>query len=148
MAHKGLRYAGKVGTGFNDRSLPDIAAELEGRTTGKSALANPPRLKGAIWVEPDLVCEVQYTQMTRDGSLRHPSFQDLRQDKSAKEVCGERAMAKPKTRQSAQGSQARSPPGHLVIGGLHISRPDRVMDASSDVSKGELAEYTRSLPLC
>ena len=134
---KALRYAGKVGTGFNDRSLRDIAAELRRRVVGKSALAKPPRLAGAVWVAPELVCEVEYTEMTRDGALRHPSFQGLRQDKPAREVRRERAVPVAE----AGATPRTAAPGRLEVAGLRISHPERVMDQTSGVTKGELAEY-------
>jgi len=96
-----LRYAGKVGTGWSAKTqkemmkkfrplisknnpfetLPDVNKRTRFRP-------NPPNAK-AIWLKPKLVCEVSYTEMTRDGIMRHPSFEGMRIDKKAKEVVEE-----------------------------------------------------------
>jgi bifunctional non-homologous end joining protein LigD len=64
-----------------------------------TVLANPPRgaeARGVSWVEPELVAEVEYTSITDDGHLRHPTFRGLRSDKAAREVVLERAKRVPK----------------------------------------------------
>jgi bifunctional non-homologous end joining protein LigD len=88
-----LRYAGKVGTGFTATALDEIRAMLDKLRVDEPAFANPPRGaegRRAIWVKPKLVGEVTFTEWTRDGTLRHPSFQGLRLDKAAKDVVRER----------------------------------------------------------
>ena len=90
-----LKYAGKVGTGFNMKTLVQLKKLLEPLETAKSAFTpEPPRAwtgPGRHWVNPALVCEVQFSEWTDDGRLRHPSFQGLRSDKPAKDVIRERA---------------------------------------------------------
>jgi bifunctional non-homologous end joining protein LigD len=88
-----LRYAGKVGTGFNSETLASIYRQLVAREQDKPSFVNPPRgyeAKGAHWVKPDLVCEVTFTEWSPEGALRHPSFQGMRVDKRATEVRRER----------------------------------------------------------
>lgn len=89
---KALRYCGKVGTGFDQALLEDIGARLHKLVIDEPAVDDPPRMRDAIWVKPQLVCEVEYTEMTRDGALRHPSFQGLREDKPARQVKREKAV--------------------------------------------------------
>ena len=87
-----LRYCGKVGTGFNEAMLASLSQELRKRASDKAPFVNPPtgaEGRRAHWVKPDLVGEVAFTEWTRDGTLRHPSFQGLRQDKRAREVVRE-----------------------------------------------------------
>jgi len=90
-----LKYAGKVGTGFNMKMLVQLKKALEPLETAKSPFSpEPPRAwtgPGRHWVMPNLVCEVQFSEWTNDGRLRHPSFQGLRSDKPAKEVIREEA---------------------------------------------------------
>lgn len=88
-----LRYAGKVGTGFDRRSLRLLHAELLARETPASQFADDVREKGAHWARPELVGAVTFSEWTRDGRLRHPSFQGLRSDKEAREVRRERPAA-------------------------------------------------------
>jgi bifunctional non-homologous end joining protein LigD len=92
---KDLRYAGKVGTGFNMKSLGDLFGELAPLERATSAFTPaPPRAQTgprAHWVEPRLVVEVQFGEWTQDGRLRHPSFQGVRRDKRPKDVVRELA---------------------------------------------------------
>jgi bifunctional non-homologous end joining protein LigD len=84
-----LRYAGKVGTGFDQRTLQRLGDELERRERGTSPFeaGDPPR--EARWAEPELVAEVAFAEWTRDGKLRQPRYQGLRDDKLAREVARE-----------------------------------------------------------
>jgi bifunctional non-homologous end joining protein LigD len=86
----GLRYAGKVGTGFDDRSLRSLRAELAKLERDRPAFAagNLPRSR-VHWVEPQLVGQVAFTEWTPDGQLRHPRFQGLRRDKDPADVVRE-----------------------------------------------------------
>lgn len=85
-----LRYAGEVGTGFNQRTLGELAAKLEPLTTDRSPFADHPRAKkGQHFVKPKLVAQVAFTEWTRDGKLRHPTFLGIRKDKRAADVVRE-----------------------------------------------------------
>ncbi len=87
-----LRYAGKVGTGFTDRSLRELAELLEPLRSSTSPYAEPvPRRDaiGAIWVKPTVVGEVRFSEWTRDGRLRHPAWRGLRPDKKVSQVVRE-----------------------------------------------------------
>jgi bifunctional non-homologous end joining protein LigD len=86
----GLRYAGKVGTGFTRETLRDLAGRLAPLRREDSPFADSPRLRSATWVEPELVGQVGFTEWTRDGRLRHPRFMGLREDKDASDVIRER----------------------------------------------------------
>ena len=83
-----LRYAGRVGTGFSDRDLQQIASTLRSRTRKTPPADDVPATgrKDAQWVRADLVGEVQYTELTDDGRLRHPVWRGLRPEKTADEV--------------------------------------------------------------
>ncbi len=84
-----LRYAGKVGTGFDRETLHDLARRLKPLRRARSPFADEVREPSATWVRPELVCEVGFTEWTRDGRLRHPRFLGLRDDKSARSVVRE-----------------------------------------------------------
>ena len=88
----GLDYVGHVGTGFTDKMLRDLEAQLAplSRDDPPFATAVPrPHAKDARWVEPVVVGEVVFTEWTREGRLRHPAWRGLRPDKSASEVVRE-----------------------------------------------------------
>lgn len=84
-----LRYAGRVGTGFHDAELERLAGLLKPLARRTSPFAGPQPLRGAHFVEPQLVCEVEFGQWTKDGRLRHPTYQGLREDKPAIDVVRE-----------------------------------------------------------
>jgi bifunctional non-homologous end joining protein LigD len=84
-----LRYAGKVGTGFNREELRRLAGLLTPLERDHSPFADDVREKSVTWVEPELVCEVGFSEWTRDGRLRHPRYLGLREDKAAAEVVRE-----------------------------------------------------------
>ena len=93
-----LRYAGKVGTGFDTRLLTRLRRVLDRLEQKTPAFADPPRgyaARGAHWVKPQLVAEVAFTEWSNDGALRHPSFLGLREDKKAADVVREEPAPKP-----------------------------------------------------
>ncbi|TDQ00912.1 non-homologous end-joining DNA ligase [Labedaea rhizosphaerae] len=86
-----LRYAGKVGTGYNESVLAELRSTMDKLEQDTSPFTDPVKEPGAHWVRPELVVEVGFTEWTRDGRLRHPRFTGLRVDKSAAEVVRESA---------------------------------------------------------
>lgn len=84
-----LRYAGKVGTGFDDATLRDLGARMADRRRDNSPFAEPIKERGAVWANPELVAQIGFTEWTRAGRLRHPRFLGLRFDKKATEVVRE-----------------------------------------------------------
>jgi bifunctional non-homologous end joining protein LigD len=86
-----LLHAGSVGTGFTDRTLDEIQLILAPYVVRESPFAEPVGRKDAVFVEPRFVAEVEFTEWTKDGKARHPSFKGLRNDKDAKDVVREDA---------------------------------------------------------
>ena len=77
----GLRYCGRVGTGFNDAELARLLATFQTIRTDKSpfsAALPTAEAKGAVWLKPELTAAIQYGLMTADGRMRHPSWRGLR----------------------------------------------------------------------
>jgi bifunctional non-homologous end joining protein LigD len=87
----GLRYAGKVGTGFDRRVLADLGARMRGLDTAERPFVEPVRAKGVHWVRPELVAQIGFSEWTRDGRLRHPRYLGLREDKAPADVVREEA---------------------------------------------------------
>ncbi|WP_460090494.1 DNA ligase D [Pseudomonas sp. S2_E02] len=154
-----LRYAGKVGTGFNESTLKSILAQLKPLQVKKAAVVNPPsgfEVKGVHWLKPKLLAEVAFAEMTKDGSVRHAVFHGLRDDKPAKGITEERAKpvktaakksATKKAPKKAPASSAETAPSQLGLanGKVRITHPDRVIDAVSGTTKMQLAEYYTSV---
>ncbi len=87
-----LRYAGKVGTGWDDdtlRELRDRMDRLERKTSPFDA-GDPPSDDDTHWITPRLVAQVGFTEWSADGRLRHPRFLGLREDKDPEDVVRER----------------------------------------------------------
>jgi bifunctional non-homologous end joining protein LigD len=86
-----LRYAGKVGTGFDRKTLDMLGDRLEALERAASPFASGAGLpRAARWADPELVAEIAFTEWTRDGKLRHPRYLGLRDDKRARDVVRER----------------------------------------------------------
>jgi bifunctional non-homologous end joining protein LigD len=133
---RGLRYAGKVGTGFSEASLRDLAKKLKTRVVDEPPVVSAPRMAGVTWVRPDLVCQVRFTEWTSEGVLRHPAFEGLRDDKPAKDVVVE--VEKPAPAAKAKAKPPRRD-GKVEVDGVVISHPERVL--GSGITKQGLAEY-------
>ena len=169
-----LRYASKVGTGFTAQSLEELARRLAPLERSEPPFVDPPRgaaARGAHWVEPELVAEIAFTEWTRDGSLRHPSFQGLREDKDPRQVvreepaqhaiqAGEKtdeeietmAQAKPsgtdgkqKRATGSRRAKAASPGRPIEVEGVRLTSPDKVLYPEQGVTKRDLADYYRSV---
>jgi bifunctional non-homologous end joining protein LigD len=106
-------YCGRVGTGFTEASLRQIASELKRHRTDHPPFINPPtstQRRGVTWLRPELVGEVEFSQWTKDGLLRHPSFRGLREDKAASEIVREQPQAVPKKKRRVTRVSRRNKP--------------------------------------
>ncbi|TGT91255.1 MULTISPECIES: DNA ligase D [unclassified Mesorhizobium] len=133
-----LVYRGRVGTGFTEAMRNKILAQLERRRIEKPAFASVPRdiARSARWVKPELVAEVTYSEVTPDGSLRHPSFEGMREDKRADQVVMEMA----KTSGSGDLDPAIGKEIAAAVG-VKLTHPDKVMYPGTKVTKAMLAAY-------
>jgi bifunctional non-homologous end joining protein LigD len=125
-----LIFAGKVGTGFTQKTALDLRAQL--RTIEQRECPFTDRPAGGLWrnvhwVKPQLVGEVMFTEWTADGKIRHPSFQGLRADKTAREAHKEVPAA---------STAARD-----VVQGVRITHPDRIVYPDARLTKLDVALY-------
>jgi bifunctional non-homologous end joining protein LigD len=132
-----LSYVGKVGTGFNARSIEELMETMEPLAVDKAAVEVPRAdRKGAHWIDPKLVAEIAFTEFTDDGILRHPSFMGLREDKPASKVVREvpkhLTKAEKKTKSAAKTAETF---------GIEISSPERVIFPELGLTKKDLADY-------
>jgi bifunctional non-homologous end joining protein LigD len=145
-----LIYAGKVGTGFSSADLDALAKRFKPLEQRTSSFVEVPAIerKDAVWLKPKLVCEVEYTEWTRDGRLRHPSFQGLREDKPASDVrrdvpSGEEAELAP-AKSVAAKAKAKAK-GDPVFDGVTLTSPDKVLYPEVGVTKLDLALYYQAI---
>lgn len=119
-----LVYKGKVGTGFNEDSMRDLARRMERLETDAAPLKVPKvDARRVQWVKPELVAEVAFTEFTSENRARHPSFLGLREDKEAAQVVPEKPMPVP-----------------VPASSITISSRDRVVFESGE-TKGNVADY-------
>jgi bifunctional non-homologous end joining protein LigD len=134
-----LRYCGNVGTGFDADRLADIKARLDKLSTDDCPFKPAPDGANAKaqWVKPTLVAEVSFGEWTREDRVRQAVFQGLRADKPARRIVRERA-APPDTPPDTPPAKKKGAKAPMA---LKISHADRVIDAKSGITKGELAAY-------
>ncbi|MGH2977460.1 MAG: DNA ligase D [Gaiellaceae bacterium] len=132
---KEWEWVGNVGTGFGERDIEDLLAKLEPLRRDEPPFRVVPKMpkvrKGdVVWVEPKLVCEVEFAEWTHDGHLRAPSFVGLRDDKPAEAVRLER-------------------PAEVQEGKVKLSNLDKSFwpddDPSGGITKGDLIDYYRAV---
>ena len=132
----GLRYAGNVGTGFGETEIDSLLALLRPLERPTTALPEAPRMPkirkaDVVWVEPELVCEVEFVEWTHDGRLRAPSYQGLRDDKRPEDIRREREAIPPELR---QGKRL-----------LKLSNLDKLFWPEEGITKGDLLAYYRDI---
>jgi bifunctional non-homologous end joining protein LigD len=132
-----LTYAGKVGTGFTQASLAELAQRLRPLERKAAPFANPPsgaERRGVHWVEPQLVAEIAFVERTQDGLIRHASFQGLRDDKASEDVQLE----------TAQATTASTPPRRATAGARAKSSSAASKSKSTSASKSSAASKSKS----
>lgn len=140
-----LRYVGRVGTGLSEQQLRSLRKRLEVLTVPESPadttlLARKDRAL-AIWVKPELVVEAFHQGIGSQGLLRQPAFKALREDKNMAD------LTQPGPSKSAQTKRARgeSKRASGVADDVTITHPERIVFAELGISKGEVADYYRSV---
>lgn len=118
---------GKVGTGFSDQGRRSLLKQMATRKINQALF--PGSEKGITWIKPDLVAEIEFAELTREGSIRQGSFVSLREDKPSTEV-----HLDPVEKASAKGK------GNTVAG-IEISHPERVVFPDDAITKLEVARY-------
>jgi bifunctional non-homologous end joining protein LigD len=152
-------YAGRVGTGFTEKTLTELHSALEPLRRDTSPFGSAPKLpREAVFVEPCLVAEIEFREWTNEGVLRAPSFKGLREDKSPREVVLEGSGQAPADGVDPSSPEAlfdeveQLPEGAIsvLIEGrrLKISNWDKVLYPETGFTKGDLvAYYARIAPI-
>ncbi|PTQ69198.1 DNA ligase D [Pseudomonas sp. GV071] len=143
-----LRYAGRVGTGFDEQRLQHLLKQMEKLQRADTPLAKPlsaALARGVQWLKPTLVGEVEFAEWTREGLVRQASFIAERTDKPARQIIREQAVAPPSTSSKPSGkTKAKASAAskqRQSLDDVSISHPERVIDAQSGTQKVELAQF-------
>ncbi|KTC81578.1 DNA ligase D [Legionella brunensis] len=126
-----LVYSGNVGTGFTEASLKEVFEELQKNLCdGNPFDTIPSGSKEATWVKPKLVAEIEFSEWTSEGKLRHPSFKGLRKDKKASLIKREEKVPVKKLR-------VRKPKTNKIT----LSNPEKILYAKDNITKQDLFNY-------
>ncbi|WP_035609231.1 DNA ligase D [Haloferula sp. BvORR071] len=117
---------GKVGTGFTETKRRELLKQMEKRATDRSPFEGE---RGIHWIKPELVAEIEFAELTRDGSIRQGSFISLREDKTAKEVHLDAVE------QASVGKE------ESIVHGIEITHPGRVVYPADGIPKLEVARF-------
>ncbi|MEO8005928.1 MAG: DNA ligase D [Betaproteobacteria bacterium] len=156
-----LRYAGRVGTGFDDNILKSMYARMKALATERVPFDELPTGQSARdvhWIKPQLVAEISFAEWTSDGIVRHAVFHGLRTDKPAKDVGVEaplavkdakivnKVKAKPRTKAPARKASETKPEARLdEVAQVRITHPERIIDKDSGSTKLDLARYYEAI---
>ena len=144
-----LIYAGRTGTGFTAASGQKLRQRLDKLKSDAMPFQqiSTAARKGALWVKPELVCEVSFATWTAEGSVRQASFQGLREDKPASEVHREEAVPVKNLTADAQLTPRTVTARFSVTStrkaqqGIRLTHPDKILDAATKLTKQQLADY-------
>jgi bifunctional non-homologous end joining protein LigD len=147
-----LRFAGRVGTGFTDAQLVSISRTLLSLERPDSPFLDGPEgraARGMHWVDPTLVAQVAFTELTNESILRHPSFRGFREDKPAADVMhpawvepdnASEPDSAPRVHSSAIRRKMKKK-GSAEVAGIAISNPDKILYPRDGITKLELARH-------
>jgi bifunctional non-homologous end joining protein LigD len=137
-----LFFAGRVGTGFDDRTRKDLAKRLAPTSVAAAPVPDARDAKDAKWVEPTLVCDCAFKEWTRDGSMRHPRFVGLREDKTPMDCVKDEERDSPEPEPSAP--PVRPVPVRARAGasaGPKLANPDKVLFPRDGLRKRDIWDY-------
>lgn len=167
-----LHYAGRVGTGFKEAEQKELLRMFGGLKRSTPPFSSVPvigkhgRFRSAVatdvvWLKPELVCEIHFTEVTPEGIFRHPSFIALREDKPPRSVVLEdqTIMKKKTTSKAGQRIAGPAPQQSILIPegsvsdlskrmngvSLELTNPDKVLWPDDDYTKGDMLNYYNSM---
>lgn len=142
MFKKGkFTYIGHTGTGFDDKTLRYLYSKMQAHRIGHSPFKEKIPVNGKVtWLEPELVCNIKYSEETQSGILRHPVFMGLRIDKEAKEISEEAQEIESRKdvhTESSDMDKTKTVNGNKVT----LTHTDKIYWPQEGYTKGEMIEY-------
>lgn len=139
-----LTYAGKVGTGFDNKTAASLYKELRPLEAPEPPFAKAPdgNHRGTIWLTPQKVCEVAFAMWTPGGKIRHAAFQAMRGDKSPDDIVREMPEHKDDAvRDADNASRKQTMQDEIAPLGIAITHAEREIFPDAHVTKGDLAAF-------
>lgn len=141
-----LFYAGRAGTGLSARSMADLESKSAQLKRETSPFTKAPRTRTnekITWLEPKLAAEIRFAEWTSEGLLRQASFKGLRSDKDPKTIRKETPDDEAQPKKSAEGREKvmEAEKKDLVIEGVKITHPDKVLFENPDITKADVVRY-------
>lgn len=143
--HSGLVFAGRAGTGLSAQTVKALEAAFEGLRQTTSPFMDPPKPRTNerfTWLQPEWVAEIRFAEWTEEKLLRQASFKGLQADKDPRTIrCdgAEKEMTPPPTPRTMEMSMETS--NSLIIRGVTITSPDKVIFEDPQVTKAEVIRY-------
>ncbi len=146
-----LTYCGHTGTGFNKASLEQLYLRLQKLVIKSSPFETVPKTNMPVtWIKPELVCEIKYSEITRDGIFRHPVFITIREDKSPEDLKGSSFTEKPKemkTKAASKKTESSEKEKEIILDkhSVKLTNQDKVYFPKDGITKGDIINYYQSV---
>jgi len=147
----GFRYIGHTGTGFSDALLKEVYDLLQPIKTKTSPFNKKIKTNAPVtWVKPEFVCEIKFTEITKEGILRHPVFLRIRNDKKVDEINlseNELSPQKKNFTKVPKKSVSKDEKKIFTFGKnkVEITHPDKIYFPEKKITKGDIADYYQSM---
>ncbi|MGI9651651.1 DNA ligase D [Chryseobacterium sp. RLHN22] len=150
-----LTYSGHTGTGFNQELIREVLERLQKIIIKSSPFEHKPKTNMPVtWTKPELVCEIKYSEITKDGIFRHPVFVAIREDKepeevrnSSNEIINTSKSKNMKTSATAKKTKASENEKEITLNKhtVKLTNQDKIYFPKDNITKGDVIEYYQSV---
>jgi bifunctional non-homologous end joining protein LigD len=146
-----LTYCGHTGTGFNNTSLKELYQKLQKLVIQSSPFETVPKTNTPVtWTKPEMICEIKYSDITRDGIFRHPVFIGIREDKGLKDIKDSSFTEKSKemkTKASSKKTEVSSKEKEITLDKhvVKLTNQDKIYFPKDGITKGDVIDYYQSV---
>jgi len=146
-----LTYCGHTGTGFSNTSLKELYQKLQKLVIQSSPFETVPKTNMPVtWTKPEMICEIKYSDITRDGIFRHPVFIGIREDKDLKDIKDSSFTEKSKemkTKASSKKTEVSSKEKEITLDKhmVKLTNQDKIYFPKDGITKGDVIDYYQSV---